>query len=161
MGFILLTSCGATKDSSGGDRLRDYEATFRPSDYDLPLGEVFTESHLAAATDSGTTTVLPAPPPELTQGYRVQLFATTGYDEAMQLKAIAEGQFTDEWFYVVYDAPTYKVRAGNFLERYEADRFAKLLAERGYKDSWVVPERVYVTPPPRPPQPQEGQNQPK
>jgi hypothetical protein len=68
------------------------------------------------------------------------------------MKADAETQFPEEWFYVVYDAPTYKVRAGNFLERYEADRFGKLLAEKGYRDAWVVPEKVYKDAPPRPPQ---------
>ena len=124
IGLILLASCGAMKDSSGGDKLREYEATFRPSDYDQPLEELVPQGDSAAARDSSAATVVPAQPPELTQGFRVQILATTNYDEAMEMKAAAEGQFTNEWFYIVYDAPTYKVRAGNFLERYEADRFA-------------------------------------
>ena len=161
IGFFLLAGCGATKESTGGGSVKDYEATFRPSDFDQPLGDLFPESHRATARDSIAAAVLPTQAPELTQGYRVQIFATSSHDEALDIKAAAEQQFTDEWFYVVYDAPTYKVRAGNFIERYEADRFAKTLAEKGYKDSWVVPERVFSSPPPRPAEPPDEGNPPR
>ncbi len=147
---LLLAGCGSTKETSEGTSLKEYEATFRPSDFDQPLQELLPRAQGAAAKDSSAAIALPVLPPELTQGYRVQIFATTSYDEAMSVKAAADSMFTDQWFYVVYDPPTYKVRAGNFLERYEADRFAKLLSEKGYNDSWVVPEKVFSNPPPRP-----------
>lgn len=157
LGIISLTSCAATKeteqDSQKGDILKQYEATFRPSDYDQPLKDLFPEVRTSAGKDSSAGAIeLPPQALELTQGYRVQIFATTSHDEATQMKADAETQFPEEWFYVVYDAPTYKLRAGNFLERYEADRFGKSLAEKGYRDAWVVPEKVYKNAPPRPPQ---------
>ena len=153
----LLMSCGALKESGDDSRsaakLREYEASFRPSDYDLPLKDFFPETHGPAGGDTtGTASHLPAQPLDLIQGYRVQIFATSSYDDATNMKETVEAQFPDEWFYLVYDAPTYKLRVGNFIERYQADRFAKTLAEKGYKDAWVVLEKVYKEPPPRPPQ---------
>ena len=160
--LVILASCGALKESgeesTSNGTLKEYEESFRPSDHDQSLNDFFPDSGATEQKDSAST--IPATPqqsPELTQGYRVQVFATSSYDDATSRKATAEGLFPDEWFYVVYDAPTYKIRAGNFLERYEADRFAKLLAEKGYRDAWVVPERVYQNPLPRAAQPQEMQ----
>jgi len=158
---LLVSGCGSTADIPETRNLRDYEATFRPSDFDQPPEELFPRGTHPAGKDSSASPVLPVQPPELTQGYRVQIFASSSYDQAMQTKSAAEAEFTDEWFYIVYDAPTYKVRAGNFIERYEAEKFARQLAEKGYKDSWVVPERVYSSPPPRPSSPPEVQNPPK
>jgi hypothetical protein len=161
VGIIVLASCGAikeTEDEASRAKLKEYEASFRPSDYDQPLRDFFPDANVGTAGDSGGISPISTPQPlELTQGYRVQVFATTSFDEATQMKATVEAQFPDEWFYLVYDAPTYKLRAGNFIERYEADRFAKLIAEKGYRDAWVVPERVYKNPPPRSAQTQDMQ----
>jgi hypothetical protein len=87
----------------------------------------------------------------MVQGFRVQILSTASIDSAnARLREAAEA-FPSEWYYLEYDAPTYKVRAGNFLTKYEADRFAKQLIERGYKTAWTVPQRVYKNPPPPPP----------
>ncbi len=154
-GLVLLAGCGVFKETgeetSAAARLKEYEASFRPSDYDQPLKDFFPETNARAVSDSaGTPIVAPQQVKELIQGYRVQILATTGYDDVTAMKTAIEAEIPDEWFYVVYDAPTYKLRGGNFIERYEADRFVKLLADKGYKDAWVVPERVYKNPGPRP-----------
>ena len=160
-GMALLAGCSVFRETgdetSAATRLREYEASFRPSDYDEPLRDFFPSANDTARADSiGATISSPQRVPEFIQGYRVQVLATTSYDEVNRVKTTIEEQIPDEWFYVVYDAPTYKLRAGNFQERYEADRFAKLLGEKGYKDAWVVPEKVYKNPgvrpaPPTPP----------
>jgi len=162
VGILFLASCGAIKESGNDEKsngnLKQYEATFRPSEYDPPLKDFFPETHGPANKDTGNTaTNLPLQSQDLIQGYRVQIFATSGYDEMIKMKGTVESQFPDEWFYVVYDAPTYKLRVGNFLERYEADRFVRVITEKGYKDAWVVPERVYKNPPLRSaPSPDQG-----
>ena len=154
IGITGLISCGTTKET-GGDlpsatRLKSYEETFNPTEYNEPLKDFFTDTNPAGLKDSTKSSSSDMPEPqELTQGYRVQIFATTNYDEATTMKSSVEDEFQEEWFYLVYDAPTYKLRAGNFLERYEADRFAKLVGEKGYKNAWVVPERVLKNPSPR------------
>lgn len=159
--LVLLAGCGGSEETSRELKLKDYEATFRPSDFDPPVSDFFPQTLKSVAKDSVATTIHISQPLEVAQGYRVQIFAATNYDEAMKAKSDAEAQFPDEWFYVVYDAPTYKIRAGNFTERYEADRFARVLSERGYRNAWVVPEKVFKNPPPRQPQPQMGENPPK
>lgn len=93
--------------------------------------------------------VNPYDPPIVVQGFRVQLFSTPQIDEANAKKAKAEAAFPDEWFFVVYDAPTYKLRGGNFVNRAGADAFAKHLTEKGFPDSWTVPEKIVKNPRPR------------
>jgi hypothetical protein len=151
-GAVLLFGCGGAKEAAKDTEAETpYEAAFRPSDFDQPVSELFPQaSGTSIQRDGGPRRDIGNPPSgEMTQGYRVQIIATTDYDEATTMKADVESQFNDEWFYLVYDPPTYKIRAGNFLERYEADRFARQLSEKGYKDAWVVPEKVLKNPPSR------------
>jgi hypothetical protein len=157
LALSLLAGCAGTKETEKptptiDETLKKYEAGFRPSDYDpepktrsgrpgLTEGDVPD----SAAVEPETNTSM-----EQVAGFRVQLFATTDIDAANAKKVEAEGEFPEEWIYVEYDPPTYKVRAGNFQSRIEADRFVKLAAGKGYKDAWPVPERVYKQPPPPP-----------
>jgi SPOR domain len=160
--IIVLAGCGgsrnAGKEEDGGntgDDLRRFESDFRPSDYDpdpesrsegvpKPSGE--TE---APKTDASNTEQIP--------GFRVQIFSSTSIDEANSRKSAAEQVFPNEWFYLRYDPPSYKVRAGNFTTRFDAERFAKVAIDNGFPGSWPVPERVYKTPPhPQAPEPQQA-----
>ncbi len=93
--------------------------------------------------------VNPYDPPIVVQGFRVQLFSTSEIDDANAKKAKAENSFPDEWFYVVYDQPTYKLRGGNFVNRTAADAFAKHLTGKGFPDAWTVPEKIVKNPRPR------------
>ena len=152
VGILLLTSCGTLKESEdygkSNRKLKEYEASFRPSEYDQPVGDFFPETHGPISKDTSNTSItLPSQSQELIQGYRVQVFATPSYDDIIKMKETVESQFPEEWFYIVYDSPTYKLRVGNFLERYDADRFVRQIAEKGYKVAWVVPEKVYKNPP--------------
>ncbi len=87
--------------------------------------------------------------PILVQGFRVQLFSTSQIDEVNAKKARAEAAFPEQWFYVVYEAPMYKLRGGNFVHRTEADSYAKYLTNKGFPDAWVVPEKILTNPQPR------------
>lgn len=93
--------------------------------------------------------VNPYDPPIIVQGFRVQLFSTSEIDQANAKKTQAEAAFPDEWFFVVYDQPTYKLRGGNFVNRSSADAFAKHLTENGFPDAWTVPEKIVKNPQPR------------
>jgi hypothetical protein len=160
-GGVLLAGCGgggetARGDAAAAEELRTYEAEFRPSDHDQKPEEVF--GTLKPKPAPGDTTGAQAGPdiepgPDVVQGYRVQILASPRMEEVRAKKAEAEATFPDEWFYLSYDPPTYKLRAGNFPTRFEADRFVKQLVERGYRDSWIVPEKVYRDLPPRGGQP--------
>jgi hypothetical protein len=157
LGMSLLAGCSGSRETEKPstaveETLKKYEAGFKPSDYDPePKGKSGHSGTSAdSIPDSGATLVEAPTSMELVAGFRVQLFSTTNIDEANLKKADAEATFPDEWVYVEYDPPTYKVRAGNFKSRIAADRFANLASSNGFQEAWTVPERVYKQPPPPP-----------
>ena len=153
----FLSACApgreATRDSPSPpaqDAMGGYEADFRPSDHDtLPAPPSQTGTpRLRQNPDNPGNAATPEGEAELVQGFRVQIYSTTDIDAAKAKKLEAESFFPSEWFYLQYDPPTYKIRGGNFLQRYEAERFVKLAVERGFGDSWAVPEKVFKEAPP-------------
>jgi len=154
----LILSCSSSKESEKAKsmaeftaELKKYEATFQPSDYNPDVKEFFKEEAERPSTEQKTEqeeTIVEAE--ELVPGFRVQLFSSQEIDEANTTLAEVQELFPDERFYLVYDAPTYKIRAGNFVMRFEAERFVNQLSTRGYRDAWVVPEKVIKNPPPKP-----------
>jgi hypothetical protein len=152
---LILTGCGTATDvtkttdqPAPADALRKYESEFRPSDHDPVAAAATAKDTARAATDSTESTDAGGEPVEYVPGFRVQIFASTSIDAAKQKKGEAETLFPKEWFYIQYDPPTYKIRAGNFQQRYEAERFVRQANDQGFKDSWAVPERVVKNPPP-------------
>lgn len=155
LSVIFLAGCSAPKEAekpapTADETLKKYEAEFKPSEYDPePKGRMgHSGSENGEFPDSSAVEPETPASVELISGFRVQLLATTSIDEANARKTEAEGVFPGEWIYVEYDPPTYKVRAGNFQSRIEADRFAKLASSKGFQEAWAVPERVYKQPPP-------------
>ncbi len=161
LALLMLGGCAsqqrtAGKGSGGGpNALGRYEAQFTPSDYDVDsAGARTAPADSAEVPTPSTTDTSPHGATELIPGFRVQLLATTSIDEVNAHKAEAEEAVPGEWFYIEFDPPTYKLRAGNFRTRFEADRFARMIAARGFADAWTVPQRVLKDPgPPPPPHP--------
>jgi hypothetical protein len=163
----LLAGCSASRQASGDkpqqadDQIRTAEATFRPSDHDPKQARVqamaLQTADSARAQNSGDSALPTAG--EMVQGFRVQAFSTTSIDLARAKKADLEGMFPGEWFYMDYASPNYKIRAGNFVTKLDADRFARVMNELGFVDAWPVPERVYknIGRRPLPPPPPEQQ----
>jgi len=70
-------------------------------------------------------------------GYQVQLLQTE--DAALARNAVrdaAAGLATTTE--MIFDSPYYKVRAGNFVNRYDAEQLQELAASKGYASAWVV-----------------------
>jgi hypothetical protein len=131
---------------SGGTSNR-YEEDFQPADHDPDIYVLLGEQRDSAQHQGNfQPSIAPTQPGDVVAGFRVQLFSSEEIDEARTKKAEAELLFPNEWIYLVYDPPTYKIRAGNFLTRFEADRFLKQAVERGYKNAWIVPEKVFKNP---------------
>jgi hypothetical protein len=157
LGGALLIGCAGSRETEAmkketrDDLLRRYEATFRPSDYDrAPTPTHHTATVTQSEGSDSLATPIATPVPEEVPGFRVQIVTTASIDEANQKKIVGESLFPNEWFYLEYDQPTFKIRAGNFLTRFEAERFRALIAERGFSKAWVVPARVFKHPPPPP-----------
>ncbi len=75
---------------------------------------------------------------EISPGFRVQICAVSDEDRAKQIQRDAILKFINEEIYLIYDIPYYKVRVGNCLTRYEADKLQQLAVEKGFEDAWVV-----------------------
>jgi len=145
----LFAGCSSSKETVSREdaavaEMRKFEEDFRPSDYDPPVDSFFQTEDRERALQSDTVGVATeAVPTEQTQGYRVQIYASSSIDSANAHKTTAENDFPNTNFYLVYDPPTYKVRGGNFQSRFDADRFTREIAEKGYDDGWVVPDRIF------------------
>jgi hypothetical protein len=151
----LLSACSPGRETThespaaaAGDAMGRFESDFRPSDHDtLPAPPSHADAPLLRQNRDNPGNAA-AQEGELVQGFRVQIYSTTDIDAAKAKKLEAESYFPSEWFYLQYDPPTYKIRGGNFLQRYEAERFVRLAAEKGFGDSWAVPEKVFKQAPP-------------
>jgi len=157
-GIVMLAGCGGSAASSSApeqlkpeEEMRRFELDFRPSDYDPdPTGGVPAERVTVPAPDSAAVDPYATMTEEMAPGFRVQIYSSTSIDQATARMAEAETLVPNEWFYLEFDPPVYKIRAGNFLTKYEADRFARQMTEKGFVDSWSVPTRVFTSPPPPP-----------
>lgn len=166
---LILAGCSSTKetapktDAGAGEEMRKFEESFNPSDHD-PMRVRDTERHPRPVDTTSVPALEEATEAvslEMVQGFRVQVFSSTSIDEARAKKEEFETLFPAEWFYLQYDTPTYKLRAGNFQNRFEAERFARELTGQGYRNAWTVPERVFKFPPKRTPPPVVPQEDPQ
>jgi SPOR domain len=81
------------------------------------------------------------------KGYRVQIISTSNRDEAFNLKASMMSKYSQEKTYVLFQAPSFRVRIGNFLKKADADKFRKEIA-KGFKQGiYVVEDIIEYTPP--------------
>ena len=72
------------------------------------------------------------------RGYRIQVVNTQNRDEANAVKAEMLRRFPDQKAYMMYQAPNFRVRIGNFLTQSEASTLRKMIAA-------IYPQRgIYV-----------------
>jgi hypothetical protein len=76
-------------------------------------------------------------------GYRVQLFVSTNYYEALALRDSAAAKMTEN-VYFDYEQPYYKIRLGNFTEREKAEGVKERAKSLGYPDAWVIQTKVII-----------------
>ncbi len=78
-------------------------------------------------------------------GYRVQLYAGRDIKLAQDVKENAESLFEVPIF-LIFMAPQYKVRAGNFENREHAQQLCEIAHQQGYRDAWVVQSQIEINP---------------
>jgi len=84
--------------------------------------------------------------PDQLAGFRVQICAVSEEEKARQIQREAILRFTEEEVYLIYDNPYYKVRVGDCLTRYDADRLQQYAVEKGFTDAWVVKTKIKPNP---------------
>ena len=124
--------------------LSESEATFNPSEYDreIELAPPTRTEEQKPQTPIEIPKDSMALQEEVVQGYRIQIFSSPNMDEATAAKNLAVEKCVGDSIYVVFDAPVYKVRIGDFVNRYEANLRLPEFIEKGFRDPWVVPDRI-------------------
>ncbi len=56
----------------------------------------------------------------------------------------------DDWIYIDFDSPNYKVRVGDFINHEDAKKIYAKLKEKGFPKLYVVPCKVRKNPPIKP-----------
>lgn len=90
-------------------------------------------------------TVVSSAATKVVSGYRVQLYAGRDIKLAQDVKENAESLFEVPIF-LIFMAPQYKVRAGNFENRENAQQLCDIAHQQGYRDAWVVQSQIEITP---------------
>ena len=75
------------------------------------------------------------------EGFRVQLLATKEASKAEQLQKGLLGNLNQN-IYIVYEAPNYKVRIGDFIDRRKAENLRKEMIKEGYTSAWIIRMRI-------------------
>jgi hypothetical protein len=73
-------------------------------------------------------------------GFRVQVLSTKNGEiaEDLRMELISQINYNVQ---LIFEAPNYKVRAGAFTDRQDAERLRKQLYRLGYRRAWIVRAR--------------------
>ena len=77
----------------------------------------------------------------VSEGYRVQVLATRYFERADSLAVIMKNTVSDS-VYVDFEAPNYKVRVGDFIDRNSAESLQQDLVQMGYNSAWILRSRI-------------------
>ena len=75
------------------------------------------------------------------EGFRVQVLATSSQKNADRLRDELAIEYGKD-IYIVFEAPNYKVRIGNFIDRRLAEKLRLELINKGYPSSWIIRTRI-------------------
>jgi len=74
-------------------------------------------------------------------GFRVQLYTGANRKDAYAVQAKFQEQFPDIRSYVIYSEPNFKVRAGDFRTRIEAEKL-QLEAKKYFTGTFIITEKI-------------------
>jgi len=74
-------------------------------------------------------------------GFRLQVFESSSAEEAKRILRKFDRALPDS-LYLVFEAPLYKIRYGNFVTKNQADATKETLVKKGYKNIWIVRSRI-------------------
>ncbi len=139
IGFIAVSGCirpvtvheRATGRVTPADTVRSTSQPYDP----VELGKDVFDEELSKDKASEPKRVL---------GYRVQLAAFADEVSARALQTEASGNFTDE-VYLIYEAPFWCVRLGDFATMEEAESAKREVLAKGYKGVWIVEDKIRRT----------------
>lgn len=166
--IAMMIFSGCSRAVKSGDRIsRDMDYEVDPFDYGdefLHLTEKRQDSEAgklkSGKDDSDKNKISSIPPDYLNNqdkrsstdvpeqgsnmnilGYRVQIGAFENKENAEKTAESARLKF-DLPVYITYQAPFYRVRIGDFVEKREAEIYVKEVKEKGFSDARWVPTSI-------------------
>ena len=106
-----------------------------PPEFPLVINKVLTGNHLYII-DSIKQLDL-----KVNEGYRIQIFEST-VSSIARAEAKRFQNILGDSVYIDFEAPLYKLRIGNFVERKKAERAVESIKRLGAKDSWIVRTKI-------------------
>ncbi len=104
--------------------------------------EIIKDSRVDELVKQQSAIVPPATVPQIT-GYRIQLF----FDTDKKLVEDARAKFTAMYpkveTYIIYNAPNYFLKVGNFRTHLEAEKI-KSTVDRDFQTNFIVKELIYL-----------------
>ena len=104
-------------------------------EFPLVINKVLTGNHLFII-DSIKQLKL-----NINEGYRIQIFESTVSSIALTEAKRFQNILGDS-VYIDFEAPLYKLRIGNFVERKKAERAIESIERLGAKDAWIVRTKI-------------------
>lgn len=167
LSFALFTGCAAVKktqapaSTSGKKTVTSkpagpYDESFDPltlEDDDITIHKQtdLMQKQSASVKNLSQTTPHKAIPDSLQRykevdGFRVQVFAGRDIQAATMAETQARADFEKQGLkvYLIFEAPFYKVRVGDFTDRNDAENARDLARRLGYKSAFVARSKVKV-----------------
>ena len=104
-------------------------------EFPLVINKVLTGNHLFII-DSIKQLKL-----NINEGYRIQIFEST-VSSIARAEAKRFQNILGDSVYIDFEAPLYKLRIGNFVERKKAERAIESIERLGAKDAWIIRTKI-------------------
>jgi type II secretory pathway component GspD/PulD (secretin) len=160
--LVFLSGCAGSNLLSKKSEYREDLSKVRPEfAYQEPVFEISAKSEEKSAPEK-------QPAPEITlnatdkqlnqylkqlseknksiryiSGFRIQLYVGNIRSEADAAKAYVYQMFEDITPYVTYTQPTYRVKAGDFIYRTDAERYLERIRAT-YSSAHIMPEKIEI-----------------
>jgi hypothetical protein len=131
-GFLLIVIIGLAQTTA--DTLSSGVIVMKDVRYDL-LAKKKAEINKKAADAKKPT-----------KGYRIQVLNTTDRNQALNTKSKLLKLYPEHKTYLMYQAPYFKIRIGNFVEKSEADAMKKELTRMFPAGVFVIPSDIEIKP---------------
>jgi len=135
-----------------GDEFTGYRSAGRTTLQSPRTGGVQEEQKPSSMPDTGTSETSNGRAEPGTQvesltsevyGYRIQIGIDESKDDMEELAEYARSRI-DLSVYLEFEAPFYRVRVGDFKIRAEAEKYVKILKNKGFKDSLWVFSKIFI-----------------
>ena len=78
---------------------------------------------------------------KINEGYRIQIFEST-VSSIARAEAKRFQNILGDSVYIDFEAPLYKLRIGNFVDRKKAERAIETIKRLGAIDSWIIRTKI-------------------